>query len=82
MTVTAVQCPNCKALIYSRARHDYRNCPCGDTAVDGGFEYLRTSFKKVPPISFRLPLKVSRKTLYDDWNCKYNKYGIIPSNQK
>jgi ribosomal protein L37AE/L43A len=75
--VTAVICPNCKDKIYSRARHDFRSCTCGDTFVDGGFDYLRTGFKTVPPERIELEVGATKNELYDDWNRGTNKFGII-----
>ncbi len=37
----AVICNKCDELIYSAHRHDFRECKCGNIAVDGGQEYLR-----------------------------------------
>ncbi len=36
-----IQCPVCKKMIYSLHRHDFQWCPCGKTALDGGFDYKR-----------------------------------------
>lgn len=36
-----VRCNRCKVSIRSRYRHDFKSCKCGDTSVDGGFDYLR-----------------------------------------
>ena len=36
-------CPDCKELIYSVERHDYRNCKCGKCSVDGGKDYYKFS---------------------------------------
>jgi hypothetical protein len=35
------QCAKCKAIIFSRHRHDCVSCECGAIAVDGGQDYLR-----------------------------------------
>lgn len=71
-------CPKCKFLIFSRARHDFRSCPCGEIAIDGGFEYYRGSFTKLPPIPVTLSLVgVSKKELFDDWNYSKDKFGLI-----
>lgn len=37
----SVECGWCGDKIYSRHRHDYRTCSCGETMVDGGLDYLR-----------------------------------------
>lgn len=36
-------CPDCKEVIYSVNRHDYRKCKCGRCMVDGGKDYFRTN---------------------------------------
>lgn len=36
-------CDDCNQEIVSRFRHDYVECECGKTAVDGGLAYLKRS---------------------------------------
>jgi hypothetical protein len=38
---TGVMCPSCLDEIFSNSVHDFTECRCGDTFVDGGFDYLR-----------------------------------------
>jgi len=38
-----MHCPDCKEVIYSVNRHDYRKCKCGRCMVDGGKDYFRTN---------------------------------------
>jgi hypothetical protein len=40
---TGLYCPDCKDVIYSVNRHDYRKCTCGRCMVDGGKDYFRTN---------------------------------------
>ena len=42
----AIQCKLCGEVIESTSRHDYVECQCGACAVDGGYNYLRRSFKE------------------------------------
>jgi hypothetical protein len=77
VTVTAAECPSCDALIYSRDRHDFHWCPCGDTAIDGGFDYVKTSYRSSPPKLIKLELNVTKKQLFADYNLNTNKYGTI-----
>ena len=35
------QCAKCKAIVFSRYRHDYVSCDCGAISVDGGQDYLK-----------------------------------------
>lgn len=37
----SVICLECNDTIYSKHRHDFVQCSCGNIAVDGGMEYLR-----------------------------------------
>ena len=39
-----VQCNNCKDIIESTYRHDYKGCSCGNVAVDGGKDYLKRNW--------------------------------------
>jgi hypothetical protein len=77
--VYCIQCPNCKDIIYSRARHDFRDCSCGDCAIDGGFDYNRILAKNPTELKRinKFIMGVTRKDLYDDWNNRENKYGVI-----
>lgn len=40
---TGMYCPDCKDVIYSVNRHDYRHCSCGKCMVDGGKDYFKTN---------------------------------------
>lgn len=86
MKIKAIRCPRCKDVIYSRARHDYRQCGCGLIGVDGGFDYWKVTMKTHPGKPFatwkigdmvKLDLDVTRDELYKDWNKGIDKYGII-----
>lgn len=80
MKIKAYRCPRCNALVYSRARHDMRWCPCEYLAVDGGFDYSKISFgpgSSGIPASEDLELPVTRRQLYQDWNRGLDVYGII-----
>lgn len=37
----SVHCNECDTEIESTHRHDFKYCPCGNIAVDGGKDYLR-----------------------------------------
>lgn len=77
LMVASLTCPSCNNVIFSRARHDYRSCSCGEIAVDGGFDYLKVSFKKEQPKSKRIRVYATRQELYDDWNKSIDKFGLI-----
>lgn len=76
--VHAVQCPNCLAIIFSRAHHDCHHCPCKEVYIDGGREYTRIGFgrKQPHPVTIKL-VGLMPTELYADWNFGANKYGTI-----
>lgn len=76
MIVTAVQCKLCKDIIFSRARHDFRECSCGKTFVDGGFEYLRYGGEAEEEVK-KVEVATTKQELYDDWNLLRDKFGLI-----
>lgn len=82
MKIKVYTCPRCLTSVYSRTRHDYRWCPCNTIAVDGGLEYTRVVWKDTLPESHDIEVDATREQLYDDWNSRQDKYGIIlpPSN--
>lgn len=43
--INAAYCFECKDVIESKHRHDFRSCSCGNVMVDGGREYLRRCYK-------------------------------------
>lgn len=75
LTVTTYTCKSCGDTVYSRTRHDFRRCSCGDVAIDGGFEYTRFIGDGVPGV---LEIPYTKKELYDDWNKRCEGYGLIP----
>ena len=83
--VTGIVCPSCKEFIYSRAHYDCHYCSCGEVMVDGGFDYLRIGFKGNRPIPKKRRVEIPhemtnkefRRYLYDDWNLRDNKLGVI-----
>ena len=77
MKLYAYKCPTCRTLVYSRARHDMRSCPCGDIAVDGGRDYSKISFKKKAPIPYKVKISNTKEEVYDDWNKEIDKLGWI-----
>lgn len=38
---TGVECQMCGDIIFSEYTHDFKQCKCGETFVDGGYDYLR-----------------------------------------
>jgi len=76
--VSALKCIDCGDIVYSRARHDFRSCSCGAVSVDGGFEYMKISgdFTKMVSLHNFL-VDATQKQLYDDWNMRTDKFGLI-----
>lgn len=83
--MNAVLCPECKTYVYSCAPHDFRHCPCGAVAIDGGpvTEYYRViafkcSLSDIKHVQLKVPF--SEKEMYDDWNwnSKKRKLGHVP----
>lgn len=79
MIVKGIKCPNCKEIIYSRARHDFKRCSCGNVFVDGGRDYIRYGgTENIKDIEiYEIELDVTERDLFDDWNNYKKKYGSI-----
>jgi len=75
--VNAIQCPKCKDIIYSRSRHDFRTCSCGDVSIDGGFDYTKISFISVKPDIILIDVDATKEELFNDWNNRKNKFGCV-----
>lgn len=41
ITRNLIRCRKCNTIIESVHRHDFKWCPCGQTYVDGGKDYVR-----------------------------------------
>lgn len=46
--INKAKCLSCGDIVESKHVHDYQTCKCGKIAVDGGLEYLRRAFPKLP----------------------------------
>jgi hypothetical protein len=78
MKIHSIYCLSCKDLIYSRTRHDMRNCTCGSVAIDGGFDYYKVSYKeKTDFCHVTIDIDVTKDQLFDDWNLNLNKFGVV-----
>lgn len=80
MKVGAIICPSCGDIIYSRARNDFHCCSCRDVAIDGGFDYKKVCFKGERPKNIIIEIEATKEELYDDWNNRIDKFGIIKKN--
>jgi len=83
MTVHGIKCKKCGAQIYSRARHDFRWCPCEAVAIDGGVDYTKVTGNPEDFEMVTLKLfddwsdEVVLRNLFEDWNRGENRFGII-----
>jgi len=53
-------CEQCKEIIYSAYRHDYRVCSCDTVMIDGGRDYTRGSLLGIPVVIDFLTVTVRR----------------------
>ena len=75
MKVSAIQCNDCRDIIYSRARHDFRWCTCKNCAIDGGLDYLRVIGDGYKMKS--LVIESTKEELYNDWNNSKDLFGLV-----
>lgn len=83
MKIIAIKCKKCGAIVYSRARHDFRWCACGEDGcfIDGGQEdYVRVGGDPIMTEEVDLDLPVTLEELYDDWNFHRDRFGLIEKN--
>jgi len=62
-----VRCRRCGEDIYSNSPDDFVECRCGATTIEGGFDYLKVTYRpdigspaiveRPVPASVRLPLR-------------------------
>lgn len=84
MEVFAIFCPVCECTIYSRARHDFIRCPCGNVWIDGGQDghcaRYSAEWCDMPIETKRIKVDATLSVLYDDWNHSRNEFGIVYPN--
>jgi len=60
---TGIQCPDCKEIVISLHRHDFRSCGCKNKStgvfIDGGRDYTRVGGHKLEQIK-RFKVRISR----------------------
>lgn len=54
--VNAVRCPKCNHVVASCMRHEQRWCECGAVGIDGGRDYIKTSYTDAPPELVRVDI--------------------------
>ena len=83
MKINAIKCLKCGDIIYSRSRHDFHWCSCESCAIDGGFDYIRITGNLENWENAEIQILENKsddevkKILYNDWNERKNKYGVI-----
>jgi hypothetical protein len=81
MKVLAWKCLLCGDTVFSRARHDYRTCSCGQLAVDGGFDYTKLGYVSENDVErTQVEVSASEAELYEDWNTRKDNFGVIKEN--
>lgn len=72
-----IQCNNCKDVIQSFHRHDFKMCSCESVAVDGGVSYLRRVGTNYTEMSLQHTdnFEEIRKHMY--WGKNYDKDGNL-----
>jgi NTP pyrophosphatase (non-canonical NTP hydrolase) len=93
LIVNAIQCKNCKDILFSRAGHDWRSCSCYKNEennlgcyIDGGFDPHYGIGGSPDSLVLELT-NISKGVLYADWNKRVNKHGLykqgkLPKNIK
>jgi len=81
MEILGRYCNTCDYTYFSRARHDFRSCPCWISSerktggyVDGGRDYLKCGGSG---IFVRINVSQTSQELADDWKSGKNNYGLI-----
>lgn len=77
MKVSAIVCLTCKYTVFSRARHDFRRCQCGECFIDGGRDYTKVG-GKILPMFTEIEVDATQEELYQDWNESTDKHGLLP----
>lgn len=79
MKIPAIRCRKCGSIVFSRAEWDFRRCECGKVAIDGGFTVYGGRVIGDPEgyENLVLDLPVTKKELFDDWNERKDRFGII-----
>lgn len=80
LKVSAIWCPICGCIVFSRTRHDMRICKCGNCAIDGGLEYTKVNYH-TSPVTVFMEIPQTTNELWEDWNQGRDQYGLlIPEN--
>jgi hypothetical protein len=93
MKLIAIQCVECKDIVFSRSRHDMRFCSCGESAIDGGphranyaIDKLKNtgSYIKVSgaaPRMITIEVDLEMHDLIEDYNSGSGELGLIKADR-
>lgn len=70
---SSIQCNNCKEILDSTHRHDYRVCKCGKCMIDGGVSYRR-SFVNQPETNLSIVIDLKTINLLEELNKDVKSY--------
>lgn len=54
MLVSALKCLVCESVVWSKYRHDFCSCSCGQCFIDGGRDYTRYGAQDMGKIALGL----------------------------
>jgi hypothetical protein len=65
-----IECLKCNTRIFSKHRHDFKYCKCGECFVDGGFDYLRYggNMTYIKLVSIKLRIRKDGRIYKRDYN--------------
>ena len=81
MLVKAVECGECKSIVYSRTDNDVRECTCGRIVVSGGLQHFSCAIHPGAAYEIKkVEVRATPNMLYDDWHSLTDQYGLcMPS---
>ena len=78
MLVKAVECGECKSIVFSRTEADVRECTCGRVIVSGGLQYFTYETHPGTPSQIKkIEVRATPTMLYDDWHYLADQYGLV-----
>ena len=78
MLVKAVECGECKSIVFSRTEVDVRECTCGRVIVSGGLQYFTYETHPGTPSQVKkIEVGATPTILYNDWYSLADQYGLV-----
>ena len=78
MLVNAVECKECKMIVFSRASEDVRHCACGRVVVMGGHRHFKYDVYTEPAHEVKkINIQASAEELFNDWKDMRDEYGLM-----